>query len=175
MMEEGRQLWKAIGFGLAGIPLGFAIGGSLAAVIAATVLVSVAGAVNWGRHMCEPRSRGVPVRAYAAVAGAGVLVIAVHAVLPFLLPVVAVLAVLAVACVPVLRKARRLCVPRSSAFHARYQKIAAPVRHPARPPRLRGTAQTALPAGSSLRAIEAPRPAVQGVIIKTAERTGHAQ
>lgn len=139
MMEEGKELWKdaskAAGWGLVGIPLGIAMGG-MAGVIGGTVVVAVAGVLNWGgRHMCEPR-RGVPVRAYAAAGGLVVAVVAVHAVLPFALPAAAVLVVLAPLAVLGLRRARRLCVPRSSRFHGRYQQIAAPRRRPVRRPAL---------------------------------------
>lgn len=126
-------MWKAIWWALTGLPLGFVFGlalGAGAGAIVATVVTAAAGAVSWTQArrcatrcrgcavMCEPRSRGVPVRAYAAVAGAAVVVVAVHAVLPFLLPLVAVAVVLAVVSVPVMRRAaRRVCVPRWSAAY----------------------------------------------------------
>ena len=78
-----------------------------------------------------------------------------------ILAVIAVAAVvLAVACVPVLRYARRWCVPAWSAWQPQAGQ---------RQRAVLVTRQTALPVGTSLRAIEAPRRPVPGVILEIAK------
>ena len=154
-------MWKAIWWGLAGIPLGFVFGG-LIGVVAATVIVAMAGAVNWRWHMCEPR-RGIPVRACAVLGGAVVVVVALHALLPFLLPLAAVVVVLAVVSVPLLRlAARRLTVPKWSARYGHQPHV------------LRARARAARAAAAATprpRAIEAPRLVVPGVVLPDNETT----
>jgi len=167
-------VWKAIWWGLAGIPLGFVLGG-MAGAVAATVIVAVAGAMNWRWHMCEAKPRGVSLRAYAAVAGVTVTVVAVHAVLPFLLPLAAAAVVLAVASVPALRwLARRTMVPRTSAAYARQPHVIRAAERAAKRERAR-RGRLALPAPPL--AIEAPKPrpemprlrVVQDVVVRDGE------
>ena len=165
-------MWKAIWWGLAGIPLGFVLGG-MAGAVAATVIVAVAGAMNWRWHMCEAKPRSVSVRAYVAVAGVTVTVVAVHAVLPFLLPLAAAAVVLAVASVPALRwLARRTMVPRTSAAYARQPHVIRAAERAAKRKRARRLALPAPPL-----AIEAPKPrpevprlrVVPGVVVPEGE------
>jgi MFS family permease len=168
-------VWKAIWWGLAGIPLGFVLGGMVGAV-AATVIVAVAGAMNWRWHMCEAKPRGVSLRAYAAAAGVTVTVVAVHAALPFLVPLTIAAVVLAVASVPGMRwLARRTMVPRTSAAYARQPHVIRRAERAAARERARRS-RLALPAPPL--AIEAPKPpaetvprlrVVPGVVVRDGE------